>query len=108
MRLLAIAFLIAAAACGPRQVEVRTAADLPPEAALLVENSLAQAVNVYVVDGTTELFLRQVPPRESVRLPIRGVPTGRRVTLRATTRDGSRTYSRQNVLLDGTFRWTLP
>lgn len=108
MRLLAIAFLIAAAACGPRQVEVRTAADLPPEAALLVENSLQQAVNVYVVDGTTELFLRQVPPRESVRLPIRGVPTGRRVTLRATTRDGSRTYSRRDVLLDGTYRWTLP
>lgn len=108
MRSLAVALLFAVAACGPRQVEVRTAADLPPEAALLVQNGLPQAVNVYVVDGDTELFLRQVPGRESVRLPVRGVPTGRRVTLRATTRDGSRTFSRRDVLLDGTFRWTIP
>lgn len=96
------------AACGPRQVEVRTAADLPPEAALTVENTLAQAVNVYVVDGGSELFLRQVAAGLTVRLPVRGVPGGRRVTLRATTRDGARTYSREGVVLDGTISWRLP
>jgi hypothetical protein len=108
LRLLVPLLLLAASACGPRQVEVRTAADLPPEAAIVVENSLPLAVNVYVIDSGTELFLRQVPARGSVRLPVRGVPTGRRVTLRATTRDGSRTFTRENVVLDGTYRWTLP
>lgn len=108
MRLLVFLSLLAAAACGPRQVEVRTAADLPPETAIVVDNSLPQAVNVYVVDSGMELFLRQVPARESVRLPVRGVPPGRRVTLRATTRDGSRTFTRENVVLEGTHRWALP
>lgn len=109
MRLLvSLLLLLAATACGPRQVEVRTAADLPPEAAILVENTLQQAVNVYVVYSGTELFLRQVPGRGSVRLPVRGVPTGRQVMLRATTRDGARTFTRENVLLDGTYRWVLP
>lgn len=100
--------LLLAASCGPRQVEVRTAADLPPELAVLVENTLAQAVNVYVVDGGSELFLRQVGAGSTIRLPVRGLPTGRRVTLRATTRDGGRTYSRDGVVLDGTYRWRLP
>lgn len=108
MRLLVTLLVLAAAACGPRQVEVRTAADLPPDAAIVVENALPQAVNVYVIDAGTELFLRQVPGRGSARLPVRGVPSGRRVTLRATTRDGSRTFTRENVVLDGAYRWAIP
>ena len=99
---------LALTACGPRMVEVRTAADLPPEAAIFVENTLSQPVNVYVVHGGTELFLRQVPGGASIRLPVRGVPTGREVTLRATTRDGARTFNRERVTLGGTFAWRLP
>lgn len=97
-----------AAACGPRQVEIRTAADLPPQAAIVVENTLGQALNVYVVDGGNELFLRQVASGATVRLPVRGIPNGRSVTLRATTRDGARTYSREGVLLGGTYSWRVP
>ena len=109
MRLLVLGLsLITLIGCGPRQVEVRTAADLPPEASLFIENNLAQAVNVYVVEAGGEMFLRQVPARGSARLPVRGVPTGHRVTLRATTRDGSRTFMRRDVELAGTIRWTLP
>lgn len=95
-------------ACGPREVEVRTAADLPPEAAVVVENTLPQAVNVYVVTGSSELFLRQVGPGRTLRLPVRGIVGGQRVTLRATTRDGARTYNREGVVLDGTYSWRLP
>lgn len=107
-RFLSTVALLLLAACGPRQVDVRTAADLPPDVALLVENTLEQAVNVYVVDAGNELFLRQVPARSSVRLPVRGMPSGRRVTLRAATRDGSRTFTRDDVVLGGTTRWVLP
>lgn len=104
----AVAVLFALAACGPRQVEVRTAADLPPDAVVQVENTLTQAVNVYVVDGGSELFLRQVPARSTERLRVRGVTSGRAVTLRATTRDGSATYRREGVRLEGTVPWRLP
>lgn len=100
--------LLLASACAPRQIEVRTAADLPPESAILVENTLAQAVNVYVVHGGNELFLRQVGPGRTLRLPVRGIPVGRQVTLRATTRDGARTYDRAGIVLDGTYSWRLP
>lgn len=100
--------IVLSAACGPRQVEVRTAADLPPQSALLVENTLKQAVNVYVVAGGSEFFLRQVGPGNTLRLPVRGIPSGRLVTLRATTRDGERTFSRESVVLEGTVNWRVP
>lgn len=106
--LLASGALALLAACGPRQVEVRTAADLPPESAVLVENTLGQAVNVYVISGGSELFLRQVGPGRTLRLPVRGIPGGRVVTLRATTRDGASTYNREGVVLEGTLSWRLP
>lgn len=104
--LLVLAFGVAAA-CGPRPVIVRTAADLPPEAVVVVANTLPQAVNVYVIDGGTEVFLRQVGAGARERLRVPGA-TGRRVTLRATTRDGTRTYSRENVVLEGVYDWTVP
>lgn len=106
--LLLMLTLAAAAACGPREVIVRTAADLPAESILDVQNKLAQAVNVYVVDGGQEIFLRQVAPGGREQLRVRGVAPGRRVTLRATTRDGTRTYTRENVSLEGTYQWSLP
>ena len=109
MRHLVIALSLAiVGACGQRQVEVRTAADLPPETAVEVRNTLSQAVNVYVVDGGSEIFLRQLAAGAQEKLRVRGVPSGRKVTLRATTRDGSRTFSRENVVLQGTVPWTLP
>lgn len=111
MRTMMAAVLLAlAAACGPRQAEVRTAPEAAraPELAVHVTNNLSQAVNVYVVNDGTDLFLRQVPANTTMHLPVRGVAAGSTVTLRATTLDGSHTYTRPNVVLNGMFAWTLP
>jgi hypothetical protein len=96
------------AACGPRQVEVRTA---PSEASGLtveVRNTLVQGVNVYVVQNGTKTFLRQVGANSTVSVPVQGVASGTTVRLEATTIDGVRTYSRDNVTLSGTFVFPLP
>jgi hypothetical protein len=100
--------LLAATACAPRQVEVRTAAAETSALALQVDNALAQAVNVYVTYGGTDIFVRQVPARTSQRVPVAGVPTGATVTLRAVTVDGSRTVTRANVVLTGTHAFVVP
>lgn len=95
-------------ACGPRQVDVRTA---PAEAAavtLQVNNNLSQAVNVYTTVGGTDTFLRQVGANQTVTIPVPGVAAGSTVTLKAVTVDGVRTYTRQNVTLNGTFVFPLP
>ena len=110
MRLLLTGVLVVAvAACGPRRVEVTsnpTAA--AAEAALHVTNSLAQAVNVYVVTGGTDLFLKQVAGNSSEHLPVRGVAPGATVTIRATTVDGTRTFSRDRVVLTGMYAFNVP
>ena len=105
------AVLVAAtlAACGPRQVEVTTGAQ--PEVAetgVRITNNLSQGVNVYVVSGGTDMFLRQVGANSTETLPVRGVASGSTVTLRATTVDGSRTYTKDNVVLSGTYVWQVP
>ena len=98
------------AACGPRQVEVRTGAS--PDAAsavgVRVTNNLSQGVNVYVVTGGSDLFLRQVAANSTETLDVRGVAPGSSVTLRATTVDGTRTYTKENVVLSGTYVWQVP
>ena len=108
--MMAAMLLVVAAACGPRQVEVRTAPEAAraPELAVHVTNNLAQAVNVYVITGGTDLFLRQVPANTTMHLPVQGVTSGSTVTLRATTLDGAPTYTRPDVVLNGMFSWTLP
>lgn len=101
---------LVAAACGPRQVEVRTAptSTQSTTATIHMTNNLSQAVNVYVVSGGTNTFIRQVAANTTENLPVSGVMAGSTVTLRATTIDGSRTYSRDNVVLGGTFNWQVP
>ena len=105
------AVLVAAslAACGPRQVEVTTGAS-PAVAAVgvRVTNNLTQGVNVYVVAGGSDMFLRQVGANSTETLDVRGVAAGTSVTLRATTIDGSRTYTKENVILSGTYDWQVP
>jgi hypothetical protein len=106
---LAVAVLLAAAttACGPRQVEVRTA-PARTETNVRVTNSLGQAVNVYVLSGDNEIFLRQVAANSEARLPVPGVAAGSTVRLRAVTIDGSRTYTSDPVVLQGTYPWRVP
>lgn len=105
------AVLVAAtlAACGPRQVEVTTGArPAVAEVGVRVTNNLTQGVNVYVVSGGSDMFLRQVAANSTETLEVRGVADGSTVTLRATTVDGSRTYTKENVVLSGTYVWQVP
>lgn len=100
-------FLIAG--CRSRQVDVRTAPQQQQaQVSVQVQNNLSQAVNVYVVLGQTETFLRQVNANSSATIPAQGFATGSTVTLKAVTVDGARTYQRQNVVLSGTVTWPLP
>ena len=106
--LIAAALLaVATAACGPRAVDVRTA-PARAETNVRVTNTLGQAVNVYVLSGDNEIFLRQVPANADVRLPVPGVASGSTVRLRAVTIDGSRTYTSDSVVLQGTYPWRVP
>lgn len=104
--------LVAAAmvvgACGPRQVDVRTAPDTQSGLSVQVTNNLTQPVNVYVVNMGSEIFLGQVQANSVQNLDVAGVGSGASVTLRARTADGTKTYSRDNVMLTGSYRWQVP
>jgi hypothetical protein len=106
--LLGMSAVSALAACGPRQVDVRTAPSAASAVSVQVNNNLAQAVNVYATSGGTDTFLRQVGANQSVTIPVQGFAAGSTVTLKAVTVDGVHTYSRQNVTLNGTFVFPLP
>lgn len=106
-----LALLFAAAvttACGPRQVEVRTAPAQQSQVSVQVNNTLSQAVNVYVTQSGTDTFLRQVGANANVTIPVQGFAPGTSVTLKAVTVDGGKTYTRANVVLNGTYMFPLP
>ena len=96
------------AACSPRQVDVRTAPTQATAVSLQVNNTLSQAVNVYVTVGGSDTFLRQVGGNSTATIPVQGIATGTTVSLKAVTVDGSKTYSRSNVTLSGTYVFPLP
>lgn len=104
---LAVAAL-ASGACSGRQATVQTGSSAQAETSVAVTNNLSQAVNVYVMVGGNDMFLRQVPAGSSETLEVRGVASGTSVTLKATTVDGTRTYTRPNVTLQGTTTWQVP
>ena len=110
MRAIAFAMLIAVAtACGSRQVEVGTGAAEAAQVALHVTNNTSQAVNVYVVSGGNDMFLRTVPAGSAEHIPVTGVAAGSSVSLRASTVGGTPlTYSKPNVVLNGTYAWQIP
>lgn len=99
---------MALAACSPRQVDVRTAPTQATAVSLQVNNTLSQAVNVYVTVSGSDTFLRQVNANSSATIPVQGVASGTTVSLKAVTVDGAKTYSRSNVILNGTFVFGLP
>jgi hypothetical protein len=104
--------LAVASACGPRQVEVRTApppVDTTGAPSVQLTNNLSQAVNVYVnVSGGTELFLRQVPANTVEKVPVNGIASGSTVSFKAVTVDGSRTYQSRSAPLAPGFLWSVP
>ena len=105
---LLVVALAFATACGPRQVEVRTAPTAPSTQTVSITNNLSQAVNVYIAGTSPETFLRQVPANtvESVSVPADIV--GKTVTFKAVTVDGSRTYQSRSVAYTGSFIWSVP
>ena len=101
-----VALLGTASACS-RQVEVDTG--IPQsDITLSVTNNANQAVNVYVVSGGTPIFVGQISPGRTQNLTVNGVADGSIVTLRATTTDGPRTYTKDNVTLSGATSWEVP
>jgi hypothetical protein len=100
--------LLVFAACGGRQVEVQNAPRPAAEVFLSVTNRLVQSVNVYVVRGSTEGFLRQVAANSTELLPVPDMVPGTAVLLRARTADGTRTFTRSDVVLRGTVAWAIP
>jgi hypothetical protein len=107
MNRLFLALLAVAAACGPK-VEVRTAPSQPVQNAIQLTNGLGQAVNVYVNYNGNDQFIQQVRANTALRLPVSGIPSGATVTLKAVTIDGTRTYSAANVVLNGTYNFSVP
>ena len=107
--LLALALAVTTA-CGPRQVEVRTAPTTSSaEQSVQITNNLSQAVNVYVTaTGSGEIFLRQIPANTVEKVPVQGVSGGTNVTFKAVTVDGARTYQSRSVALTGLFVWGVP
>jgi hypothetical protein len=108
MKRLLLALLVSAAACGQRQVEVRTAPAQPPQSAIQLTNGLSQAVNVYVNYNGNDQFIQQVRGNTALRLPVTGIPTGATVTLKAVTVDGTHTYTAANIVLSGTYNFSVP
>lgn len=101
----------ALAACTGRQVDVTTNPEPASVAAvtLRVTNELDQPVNVYVVTGGTEMFVRQVGARTTEVSSVRGVPAGSVVQLRARPVDGRQVYEKSNVTLQaGVYEWRVP
>jgi hypothetical protein len=104
-----MALIIAATtACGPRQVEVTTGAQPAADVTIRFTNNLTQAVNLYVTSGGTDVFLKQVSANSVEVVPLHGIAAGTTATLKARTVDGTRTYSRDNVVLAASYDWRVP
>lgn len=103
-----VAAIVMSSGCGPRQAQVRTA-PTAAEATIHFTNNLSQAVNVYVVQGGTETFVRQVAANTTENLPVRGIALGSQVLLRAVTIDNKSQFDTQNpVALTSTYTWKVP
>jgi hypothetical protein len=101
--------LIAVAACH-RKVDTTTAPAQPtgPTYTLTVTNNLTKSINVYVTNAGVDTFLRQVNSTSTEQIPVKGIPASASVTLKATTSDGSSTYSKANVSLGNNYTWVVP
>ncbi len=110
MRLsLALLLMISAVACS-RKVVVTTPGNPAANAPTLkVTNNAAQSVTVYyTVAGGSEVLIGQVPANSTQVLSVNGVVKGTMVRLRAGLADGSRSYTRDSVTLEGVFEWQVP
>lgn len=106
--MVSLSMLALAACAGGRQVEVRTGPQPSADVALHLTNNLSQAVNVYVVSGASDIFVKQVNANSVEHIPVAGVAAGSTVNLRAVTVDGRSTYTKNNVMLSSMYEWRLP
>ncbi|MFN8667135.1 MAG: hypothetical protein U0164_07985 [Gemmatimonadaceae bacterium] len=103
----AVLSLTPLAACS-RQVVVQSAPSAAAEVSLKVTNKTSQAVTVFLTTGGTEQQLKVVAANSTELIPVRGVSAGSTVRLRAALADGSRSYTRDGVVLTGVFEWQVP
>jgi hypothetical protein len=106
--LLAGMLLVAATACGGRQVNVETGPPATAAVTVRFTNNDTSPVNVYVVNQGTDLFLKQVAANTTEDLPVAGVAAGTQVRLKATRSDGSRTFTSDPMTLAATTTWRVP
>ena len=106
--LLAGVLLIATVACGGRKVDVSAAPKATAAVTLHFTNKDNSAVNVYVVNGGTDLFVKQVQPNTTEDLPVSNVAAGTEVRLKATRTDGSKTYTSDPMPANTTMTWQVP
>ena len=105
---LAVLMAMIVSACGPRQASVRTA-PTAAEATIHFTNNLSTPVNVYILQGGTETFIRQVASNTTENLPVRGIALGSQVSLRAVTVDGKSQFDSQTpIILSSTNTWRVP
>ena len=95
-------------ACAGRTLEVSTGEVEGADATLVVTNSFAQPMNLYVrpADGA-EIFLRQLSASSTEAIPVRGLGVGTVVRLRAASVDGATAFTRDSVVLSRGVTWKL-
>jgi len=107
MRSIIVAALAITLGCGGRSIVVQNPAT-PEAISITITNGLTQPVNVYVTSTEAEVFLSQVGANASATVPVRNIPAGTMIKLRAVTRDGSKTYMREGVELRAGYEWRVP
>jgi len=103
-----VLLLAATAGCGKREVKVETAPRPAATVTLHFTNNDNYAVNVYVVNNGTDLFLKQVAANSTEDLPVAGIASGTQVRLKATRTDSSKTYTSDPMALNATTTWRVP
>ena len=106
--ILAASMLVSLVACGPRQVEVRTAPTQTAEVTIAFTNNLSKAVQVFVNTGGSDMFVRQVAANTTEHLAVPGVRVGTKADLKALPVDGSSGYTRSGVTLTESVTWRVP
>src|SRR5262245_24398674 len=103
-----VLLLAVTAGCGKRQVKVETAPKAVAAVSLHFTNNDNSAVNVYVVNQGSDLFLKQVAANSTEDLPVAGIASGTQVRLKATRTDGSKTYTSDPMALSASTQWRVP
>lgn len=104
---LALLLAISAAACS-RQVAVTTPSTSNQSVTLKVTNNATQTVTIVVQSAGTDYTVGTVPANTTAVLNVAQVPAGSTVRLRATLADGSRSYTRDGVVMSATTEWQVP